>query len=357
MMNALILLLVSPFCGSCATLVAVECAGVVAEMHDHAVPDRRSHRPSSPCRGRAPGVFPCPSPQADEFAPGEAFVLVGDADPVGRAVERAGERGAREIGRVVLLATDARRRGASAASCRDAPAAPPRPSLSRWPKLAGDALLQRIRVVAVGQHVEVVIAFEHQRVAARQARLDVRASRRRGRSARRAATAPSPNRRTAPARARRAAPETAAPRWRRSRNASWLSKPYTLRQPGEALGDGGQRAERQPHRRAVARGERRHAADMIAVLVRDEDRGDRSPASRPSRARRATVSRMPKPQSISTRVPPASTTRPLPSLPLPREAKRTSGLTRGHFSWSLSSARIFSLVGGACRARRSGPAR
>src|SRR3977135_2355583 len=46
-------------------------------------------------------------------------------------------------------------------------------------------------------------------------------------------------------------------------------------------------------------------------------------ASTPSRARRATASRMPKPQSISTRVVPASTSRPLPSLPLPRQAKRT----------------------------------
>jgi hypothetical protein len=31
---------------------------------------------------------------------------------------------------------------------------------------------------------------------------------------------------------------------------------------------------------------------------------------------------MPNPQSIRTRVPPDSTTSPLPSLPLPREAKR-----------------------------------
>src|ERR1700693_3669783 len=43
----------------------------------------------------------------------------------------------------------------------------------------------------------------------------------------------------------------------------------------------------------------------------------------PMRASLATVSRMPKPQSMSTRVAPASTSRPLPSLPLPRQAKRT----------------------------------
>src|ERR1022692_282959 len=43
----------------------------------------------------------------------------------------------------------------------------------------------------------------------------------------------------------------------------------------------------------------------------------------PIRASLATASRMPKPQSINTRVAPASTRRPLPSLPLPRQAKRT----------------------------------
>src|ERR1700674_3524897 len=43
----------------------------------------------------------------------------------------------------------------------------------------------------------------------------------------------------------------------------------------------------------------------------------------PMRASLATVSRMPKPQSMSSRVSPASTSRPLPSLPLPRQAKRT----------------------------------
>ena len=44
--------------------------------------------------------------------------------------------------------------------------------------------------------------------------------------------------------------------------------------------------------------------------------------SSPRRASRVAVSRTPKPQSIITRVPPASTTRPFPSLPLPIDAKR-----------------------------------
>src|SRR3989304_6448740 len=46
---------------------------------------------------------------------------------------------------------------------------------------------------------------------------------------------------------------------------------------------------------------------------------------RPMRARRRVVSRGEKPQSSSSRLAPASTTRPLPSLPLPSEAKRTLG--------------------------------
>src|SRR3569623_1797485 len=48
----------------------------------------------------------------------------------------------------------------------------------------------------------------------------------------------------------------------------------------------------------------------------------RSQASSFNRASRAMLSASPKPQSISTRVEPASTTRPLPSLPLPRLANR-----------------------------------
>src|ERR1700694_4121728 len=43
----------------------------------------------------------------------------------------------------------------------------------------------------------------------------------------------------------------------------------------------------------------------------------------PMRASLATVSRRRNPQSITPRAPPASTSRPLPSLPLPRQAKRT----------------------------------
>src|SRR6188474_141487 len=49
-----------------------------------------------------------------------------------------------------------------------------------------------------------------------------------------------------------------------------------------------------------------------------------SRGARPRRPRRVAVSRTPNPQSIMTREVPASTTSPLPSLPLPNDAKRIS---------------------------------
>src|SRR5262245_30510766 len=54
----------------------------------------------------------------------------------------------------------------------------------------------------------------------------------------------------------------------------------------------------------------------------------RSVGSRPRRPRRLAVSARPKPQSSRTRVVPDSTTRALPWLPLPREAKRMPPVTR-----------------------------
>ena len=60
------------------------------------------------------------------------------------------------------------RRDVSSAASRSADA-----SLCRCPRRLGDPLLQRPRIVAAGQHVEIVIALEHQRVAAAQARFDV----------------------------------------------------------------------------------------------------------------------------------------------------------------------------------------
>src|SRR5258708_12412807 len=55
----------------------------------------------------------------------------------------------------------------------------------------------------------------------------------------------------------------------------------------------------------------------------------------------AMVSRIPKPQSIRPRVPPASTSRPLPSLPLPSDANRMLPIRRRS---KRASARSLELI-------------
>ncbi len=146
-------------------------------------------------------------------------------------------------------------------------------SLCRWPRRPRDPLLQRIRIVAVLEHLEIVVAFEHQRVAAGQARLDV------GRGHAEVGQH---------AEAPRAVADDVLHRLARVvRNGYRLDLQRVDREPVvaveavdvrhalEALRDRGQRAERGPDRNAVPRRERRNTADMIGVLVRDEDRGER----------------------------------------------------------------------------------
>src|SRR5438445_9890277 len=69
------------------------------------------------------------------------------------------------------------------------------------------------------------------------------------------------------------------------------------------------------------------------------------------RSRRITVSRTPNPQSMSTHVPPASTTRPFPSLPLPSDAKRmcAARLLQLVFEQRENLLAVGALVGGAVR--------
>ena len=69
--------------------------------------------------------------------------------------------------------------------------------------------------------------------------------------------------------------------------------------------------------------EARHAAQVIGVLVGDDDRGEVAGA-RPSLPSRKAVSPSANPQSMRMRVRSRSTTSPLPELPLPREAKRNA---------------------------------
>ena len=130
-------------------------------------------------------------------------------------------------------------------------------SLCRWPKPPADAVLQaRADSRSLASMLEIVIAFEHQRVATRQARLDVAASRCRGRSARRAADCPSVITNCTGSRASCGTGNGSTSR-SPTANASWLSKPYTCGTPAKRSPTVEQRAEGQPHRNAVAGRERR----------------------------------------------------------------------------------------------------
>ena len=137
----------------------------------------------------------------------------------------------------------------------------------------GDALLERIGIVAVLEHLEIVVAFEHQRVAAGQARLDVG-----GRHAEVRQHAESP---------RAVADHVLHGLAGVVRDGDRLDRERVDREPVvaveavhvrhalEPLGHRGQRAERGPDRNAVPGGERRNATDVVGVLVRDENRGER----------------------------------------------------------------------------------
>src|SRR3989442_11756965 len=109
---------------------------------------------------------------SDELAPTEPELLIRDADPLRIAIERCSERRTGEPGQVVFLAQmrgdqmlETRIVEPGQQACRRA--------VVEVSELARDALLEGKRVVAVGKQVEIVIALEHQRVAAREARLDV----------------------------------------------------------------------------------------------------------------------------------------------------------------------------------------
>src|SRR5258706_8292047 len=122
--------------------------------------------------------FPAPSrgsrrkTATSNLAPVEAVILRGEADPALGAVERDGERGAHDLGLVVLLremrADDvlqarAVERGEQARGLLVVEVA----------ERTRDALFQPARIAAGPQHVAVVVAFEHQRVEAGKRLLDV----------------------------------------------------------------------------------------------------------------------------------------------------------------------------------------
>ena len=267
----------------------------------------------------------------------------------------AGERGARQLRRVVLLRQVRRDDVLQPRACRCGRGAAAAASLCRWPKRPGDALLQRIRIAAAGEHVEIVVALEHQRVAAGEARLDVRRD--------------VPMSVSTPSRARAVGDDelhrlARVVRHRERRDLERADRERVV--AVEAVDARRCRRGGRPTPASVPKVAQTAMPWRAAnagtpptwsrVLVGDEDRGERSPARARGAPSRAAVSRTPNPQSIITRVPPASTTRPLPSLPLPSDAKRIGAVASaspagrtargGHyFSWSFSSARIFSPLG------------
>src|SRR5204863_8789207 len=108
--------------------------------------------------------------------PVEAFFLPVEADPAFLASYRARQRGARQLRPVVLL----RQVRADhvlqprAIERAEEPLGLPVVQMAERPR---DALLQPPRVGAAPQHLEVVVALEHQGVAAGERLLDVRGGR------------------------------------------------------------------------------------------------------------------------------------------------------------------------------------
>src|SRR5438046_7204334 len=109
---------------------------------------------------------------SDELAPSEPQLLIRNADPLRFAIERCGERRTGEPGQIVVLAQV---RGDQMLETRIVePGQQTRGrAIVEVSEFARDALLERKRIIAVGKEVEIVIALEHQRVAAREARLDI----------------------------------------------------------------------------------------------------------------------------------------------------------------------------------------
>src|SRR5690349_22459204 len=90
------------------------------------------------------------------FTPFETVGLVCDADPVGRAVEGTRERSLRLRGRIVL-SRQVRGDDVPQPRCIERGQQLSRRLVVQMPETARYALFQRKRIVAVGEHVEVVV--------------------------------------------------------------------------------------------------------------------------------------------------------------------------------------------------------
>src|SRR6266446_10282235 len=208
---------------------------------------------------------------SNELAPAEPELLIGDTDPVRIAIERRGQRRAGERGQIVVLAQVRGDQMLETQVVEPGQQARGR-AIVEVSEFARDALLQRKWIIAVGKQVEIVIALEHQRVAAREARLDVR---RRypeiGQNAQSPASVGADELHGLARVVRYGkGPDFDIP------NLEHVVAVETVhaRQGREALRDRFQRAESEPHRCSEPRRKRRHAADVVRMLMRDDDRGN-----------------------------------------------------------------------------------
>ena len=120
------------------------------------------------------------------------------------------------------------------------------------------------------QHVEIVVAFEHQRVAPGETVFDMR--RRDAEIGKDTHAAGAVADHVLHGLARIVRHRDRNDLEHADRESLVAVEPVDVAHPFEAVGDDGERAERRPHRRAVPRGEGGHAADMIRMLMGDEDR-------------------------------------------------------------------------------------
>src|SRR5438552_12312608 len=285
---------------------------------------------------------------SNELAPAETQVLIGNADPIRIAIERCGERRTGKPGQVIVLAQV---RGDQMLETRVVE--PGQQTRGRAgvevSELARNPLLERKRVIAVGKQVEIVIALEHQRVAAGEARFDVRSGYAKiGQNAQ----PPVPVGADELHRLARVVRHGKGPDFYIA-NLEHIVAVETVyvRQDRETLRDHCQRAESEPYGCSEPRRERRDAADMIGMLVRDDDRGnglgrdadpreprDRVPDAEPAidqHPRRADLDQ----QAIAFA---AAAQRRETHAASARRGRSARG--RGHLSWSCSSARILSLL-------------
>src|SRR5450759_2339292 len=141
-------------------LGAVECAGVVPEMHHQSSGIVRC---IDGLRFAAIELLPFfhSLPRVvlqylGESAPAESIMLLGNADPVERAAKRGGERRPRQIRQIVVLRKMRRE------DVLELRIVEPRQEYSRrvvvqMAEASRDALLERVRVVPVGKHSGIMI--------------------------------------------------------------------------------------------------------------------------------------------------------------------------------------------------------